>query len=244
MAAGPAGLHWCPSRLEATLPRGENCSCSTSSSGCTGSAARRHDTDPAAGGGGGGSGAHPTGKGRVGMSSVSLANMAESARRPLARLMSDTCVCGGAAVECCGLQPRQAAHPGCSHTVIASLTVTLYLTASPANVSCLESCSRGWAGHGQPARQAAAAAARPHRTHLVAHKVVVQPLSLRAGGLAAAGGAGGGLRGLDFAHFARRPAAGRREHGGWRRPASQQRIRRLWRQRDRPQEASERVGVC
>lgn len=38
-----------------------------------------------------GAGAHPTGSGRVGMSSVSFANMAVSASKPLARLMSETC---------------------------------------------------------------------------------------------------------------------------------------------------------
>ena len=94
-------------------------------------------------------GAHPTGSGFVGMSSVSLANMAESARKPLARLMSDTCVAsegrgGGADFE--GQLPgwvrgREAAGRAAGGRHQGRLTVTLYLTARPASVSCLVSCS-------------------------------------------------------------------------------------------------------
>lgn len=44
---------------------------------------------------------HPTGSGRVGMSSVSFPNIALSASMPLARLMSETCTDGrAAAAEC------------------------------------------------------------------------------------------------------------------------------------------------
>ena len=109
----------------------------------------------------------------------------------------------------------------------AALTVTLYLTARPANVSCLASCiagqggSRavGWPGADGAGEQGGAwrrvrRSASRGRAHLVAHKVVVQPVRLGAGGLAAAGGDGGGLlRGL-LAHPRQRGCVEQRARRG------------------------------
>ena len=74
---------------------------------------------------------------RVGMSSVSLANIAVSDRSPFDRLMSDTCGARRAGNFAAG--PR-------AHAALVGLssrrTEMLYLTARPASVSSLETCTR------------------------------------------------------------------------------------------------------
>lgn len=113
---------------------------------------------------------YPTGRGRVGMSSVSLPNIAESASNPLARLMSETCTWEDGQGSVTGPRARHV------RRWISMRTVTLYRTAKPASVSILVSCGR------RSAENAAVSLALPpeggRRTaaqpHLVADEVLAQ----------------------------------------------------------------------
>lgn len=80
---------------------------------------------------------HPIGNGRVGISNESRANIAESDKRLLERLMSDTCMRGTRNNNSSDEFEKQ--KPWRIHTR-RWRTVTWYRTASPASVSNFESC--------------------------------------------------------------------------------------------------------